>query len=83
MQGAQGGTGRLWALPAAADAGRPAAAPVPPCVQLSSLDDLAALQQTDVQACCRLTSATLQTACWDACNPPPSVSQEVIVSLGG
>jgi hypothetical protein len=59
-------------------AAMPAGAP-PPLPQLASLDQLAALQQDAVQACCRLTSATLQPGCWDPCAPPPTLAQQVQV----
>lgn len=47
--------------------------------KLESLEQLAALSQDAVQACCRLTSATLQPNCWDPCSLPPSVSEQVVV----
>lgn len=46
--------------------------------QISSLEALASIDQAAVQACCRLTSATLQRGCWDACSPPAAVSPEVL-----
>lgn len=48
--------------------------------RLGSLEELRSLKQDAVQACCRLTSATLQPNCWDACAPPPAVSEPVLVS---
>lgn len=51
--------------------------------KLGSLDQLAAIDQAAVQACCRLTSLTLQSGCWDACSPPPPVSPEVLVGGHG
>lgn len=48
--------------------------------RLGSLEELRSLRQDAVQACCRLTSATLQPNCWDACAPPPAVSAPVLVS---
>ncbi|KAL4439754.1 hypothetical protein ABPG75_002755 [Micractinium tetrahymenae] len=86
------GGGPPAGAPAPAPAGAVAASPGPgPCTdpslltqtmttfcKLQSLDQLAALDQAAVQACCRLTSATLQRGCWDPCAPPPAVSTEVI-----
>jgi hypothetical protein len=48
-------------------------------LQDTSVDQLAGLRREAVNACCQLTSATLQKGCWDACSPPPAVSQEVLV----
>lgn len=88
--------GAAAAAPTPAAAGAAAASPSPvqvPCTdpslltqtmttfcKLQSLDQLAALDQAAVQACCRLTSATLQRGCWDPCAPPPAVLTDVIVS---
>lgn len=49
--------------------------------KLDYLEQLASISQDAVQACCRLTSATLQRGCWDACSPPPAVSEQVKVVL--
>ncbi|PSC69215.1 hypothetical protein C2E20_7181 [Micractinium conductrix] len=46
--------------------------------RLANLQALAVLPQDSVQACCRLTTATLQEGCWDGCDPPPDVSSQVL-----